>query len=505
MRYAYALTSALLLGGTAAAFSFQPPAGAQTAQNEPGAIASTAPRAGAPMSFADLVARLQPAVVNISTTQRVTVQQNNPFAGTPFEQFFGGPRGGGGGGARTQEAQSLGSGFLISADGYVVTNNHVVSAGTASAVVETITVTLSDRREFKARLVGRDAASDLAVLKIEGATFPFVRFGDSRQARVGDWVVAIGNPFGLSGSVTAGIVSAINRVTGGGTYDRFIQTDAAINRGNSGGPMFDLQGNVIGINSQILSPTGGNIGIGLAIPAEQAKPIVDKLMRGQAIERGYLGVGIQPIDENIGAALGLPKDRGELISRIEPGEAAAKAGIRQGDVVVAVNGKEVTPEQTLSYLVANTAPGTRIPVELLRDGKRQTVTVTVGKRPPEEQLAQFNPEDDSGVPQDEAPQDTSSASLGIGVTPLTPSIARSIGIDPAVKGVVVTGTDPSSDAAGKGIRRGDVIVSVNRTPVTNAADVTRLVTQAKAAGRDQVLLFVQRRGQGIYMPVRIGG
>jgi serine protease Do len=505
VRYAYALTSALLLGGTAAAFSFQPPAGAQTAQNEPGAIsASTAPRPSAPMSFADLVARLQPAVVNISTTQRVTVQQTNPFAGTPFEQFFGGPRGGGAS-PRTQEAQSLGSGFLISADGYVVTNNHVVSAGTSAAVVETITVTLSDRREFKARLVGRDAASDLAVLKIEGATFPFVRFGDSRQARVGDWVVAIGNPFGLSGSVTAGIVSAINRVTGGGTYDRFIQTDAAINRGNSGGPMFDLQGNVIGINSQILSPTGGNIGIGLAIPAEQAKPIVDKLMRGQAIERGYLGVGIQPVDENIGAALGLPKDRGELISRIEPGEAAAKAGIRQGDVVVAVNGKEVTPEQTLSFLVANTPPGTRIPVELLRDGKRQTVTVTVGKRPPEEQLTQFNPEDDSGMPQEDAPTDNAAASLGIGVTPLTPSIARSIGIDPSIRGVVVTGTDPSSDAAGKGIRRGDVIVSVNRAPVATAADVTRQVAQAKAAGRDQVLLYVQRRGQGIYMPVRIGG
>ncbi|MFV0623708.1 Do family serine endopeptidase [Sphingomonas sp. ac-8] len=503
MRYAYALTSALLLGGTAAAFSFQPPAGAQTAQNEPGAVAAaSAPRAAAPMSFADMVARLQPAVVNISTTQRVTVQQNNPFAGTPFEQFFGGPRGGGG--SRTQEAQSLGSGFLISADGYVVTNNHVVSAGTASAVVESITVTLSDRREFKAKLVGHDAASDLAVLKIEGATFPFVRFGDSSQARVGDWIVAIGNPFGLSGSVSAGIVSAINRVTGGGAYDHFIQTDAAINRGNSGGPMFDLQGNVIGINSQILSPTGGNIGIGLAIPAEQAKPIVDKLMRGQSIERGYLGVGIQPVDENIAAALGLRKDRGELISRVEPGEAAAKAGIRQGDVVVSVNGKEVTPEQTLSYLVANTTPGTRIPVELLRDGKRQTVNVTVGKRPPEEQLAQFDADQDGGMPQDQPPADSAAASLGIGVTPLTPSIARSIGVDPATKGVVVTGTDPSSDAAGKGIRRGDVIVSVNRTPVATSADVARLVTQAKSAGRDQVLLFVQRRGQGIYMPVRIG-
>jgi serine protease Do len=505
VRYAYALTSALLLGGTAAAFSFQPPAGAQTAQNEPGAIAATsAPRAAAPMSFADMVARLQPAVVNISTTQRVTVQQNNPFAGTPFEQFFGGPRGGGGG-ARTQEAQSLGSGFLISADGYVVTNNHVVSAGTSAAVVESITVTLSDRREFKAKLVGHDAASDLAVLKIEGATFPFVRFGDSRQARVGDWIVAIGNPFGLSGSVTAGIVSAINRVTGGGAYDHFIQTDAAINRGNSGGPMFDLNGNVIGINSQILSPTGGNIGIGLAIPAEQAKPIVDKLMRGESIERGYMGIGIQPVDENIGAALGLPKDRGELISRIEPGEAAANAGLRQGDVVVKVNGQDVTPEQTLSYLVANTKPGTRIPVEIMRDGKRQTLTVTVGKRPPEEQLAQFSADEDGGMPQQDEQPDAGAASLGIGVTPLTPAIARSIGVDPAVKGVVVTGTDPSSDAAGKGIRRGDVIVSVNRTPVASAAEVARLVAQAKSAGRDQVLLFVQRRGTGIYMPVRIGG
>ena len=252
MRYVYALTTALALGGAATALTLNYPAGAQTAQNEPGAIQASAPRAGAPMSFADMVQKLQPAVVNISTTQRITVQQQNPFQGTPFEMFG---RGQGGGGPVTRQAESLGSGFLISADGYVVTNNHVVTAGTRGAVVETITVTLNDRKEYKARLIGRDSSSDLAVLKIEATGLPFVRLGDSNQARVGDWVVAIGSPFGLGGSVTAGIVSALHRSTVGGAFDRFIQTDASINRGNSGGPMFDLNGNVIGINSQILSPT----------------------------------------------------------------------------------------------------------------------------------------------------------------------------------------------------------------------------------------------------------
>ncbi len=497
MRYIYALTTALALGGAATALTLNQPAGAQTAQNEPGAIQASVPRAGAPMSFADMVAKLQPSVVNISTTQRVTVN-TNPFAGTPFEQF-----GRGQGGPVTRQAESLGSGFLISADGYIVTNNHVVTAGTRSAVVESINVTLADRREYKARLVGRDPLSDLAVLKIDGTNLPFVRFGDSRQARVGDWVVAIGSPFGLGGSVTAGIISATHRVTGGGAYDRFIQTDASINRGNSGGPMFDLQGNVIGINSQILSPTGGNVGIGFAIPAEQARPVVETLMRGTAVNRGYLGVGSQDLTADIADALGIPKDRGALVSRIEPGEAAAKADIRQGDVIVRVNGQDVNPEQSLSYLVANIAPGTRVPIELIRDGNRQTVTATIGRRPPEESLAQFDPED-NGVPTpgegDGAP---GAASLGVGVTPLTPQIARSIGIDPQLRGVVITNVDPASDAAGKGLRRGDLIVSINRTPVATAADIARIVAQAKSARRGSVLLYVQRGAQGNFIPVQI--
>ena len=505
MRYAYALTAALLVGGAAVSMSMQPPAGAQTAQNEPGTITAAAPRAGAPMSFADLVAKLQPAVVNISTTQRVQVQ-TNPFAGTPFGDMFGFGGQGGGGRPVTREAQSLGSGFLISADGYVVTNNHVISAGSKTAVVDTITVTLPDRREFKAKLIGRDPRSDLALLKIDGTNLPFVRFGDSNSARVGDWIVAIGNPFGLGSTVTAGIVSAVHRVTGGDA-SRFIQTDASINQGNSGGPMFDLNGNVIGINSQILSPSGGNVGIGFAIPAEDAKPVIDVLMKGQTVQRGYLGVGIQPIDDGIASALGLPKNRGEIVSRIEPGQAAEKAGLKQGDVVVSVGGKEVTPDTTLSYLIANQAPGSRVPLAVIRDGKPLTLTATVGTRPPEDQLAAFNTGDDDGsaLPDADDQGAAGANALGLQVVPLTPQIARNLGVDPATRGVVIASASPDSDAvANKGLRRGDVIVSVNRTPVATAAELGSAISAAKSAGRDQVLLFIQRaRGNGGFIAVKI--
>ena len=501
MRYAYALTSALLVGGAAASLALQPPAGAQVAQNEPGTIQATAPRPGAPMSFADMVAKLQPAVVNISTEQKLTVNQANPFAGTPFEQFFGGR----GGGPTTQRGQSLGSGFIISPDGYVVTNNHVVSAGARGAQVETITVTLADRREFKAKLIGKDPLSDLALLKIQGNNLPFVKFGDSTATRVGDWVVAIGNPFGLGGTVTAGIVSAVHRVTSGGPSDRFIQTDAAINQGNSGGPMFDLNGNVIGINSQIISQSGGNIGIGFAIPADQAKPIVDTLMKGQSVKRGYLGVGIQPVDSGLASALGLPPNRGEIISRVEPGEPADKAGIKQGDVVIAVDGADVTPDNTLSYLVANKAPGSRVPLTVLRDGKRLTLTPTVGTRPAEDQLAfnTDNNDDDGGLPgEGGGGAATPAATLGMQVTPLTPQIARQIGVDATVRGVAVVSVDPSSTAA-QTIRRGDVITTVNRQPVTTAAELGAAVNAAKAQGRDSVALYVRRGPNGGYFAVRI--
>ena len=512
VRYAYAITAALLLGGTAASMTLQPPAG-QTAQNEPGTIQASAARPGAPMSFADMVAKLSPAVVNISTTQKVTVQQQqNPFDGL-FGQFFGFPpdQGGSGNGSGsrvTREAQSLGSGFLISPDGYIVTNNHVIAAGMKGAVVESITVTLSDHKEYPAKLIGRDPGSDLAVLKIQATDLPFVKWGDSAHARVGDWVIAIGEPFGLGGTVTAGIISALDRVTGqAGPLDRFIQTDAAINQGNSGGPMFDMQGNVIGINSQIYSQSGGNIGIGFAIPAQYARPVVEKLMKGEKVTRGYLGVGIQPVTDDIASAWGLQKNEGEIISRVESDGPAAKAGFKQGDVVVRVNGQPVTPDNTLSFLVANVPPGQSARFDVIRDGKPMTLNATLGTRPSEDELAALNGGDDGddGLPggDDDQEQATPAQSpLGIQAVPLTPAIARSQRIDPSVHGLIIATVDPSSDAAAKGLKRGDVIVSANRQPVATVAQLNAVIASAKSAGRDAVGLFVQRGANGLFVAVK---
>jgi serine protease Do len=495
VRYAYGVAMALLLGGTAFSVATGQ-AGAQVAQNAPSAIV---PRAGAPNSFAELAAKLAPAVVNISTKQRIPVRRQVD----PFEEFFrrfGGqaPEGQTPGqeNPQTREAGSLGSGFLISADGYIVTNNHLIQGVNGTGTVDSVTITLSDRREFPARVIGRDSASDLALLKIEGSNLPFVNWGDSNRARVGDWIVAIGNPYGLGGTVTAGIISALHRgITGSGAYDRYIQTDASINMGNSGGPMFDMAGNVIGINSALISPTGASVGIGLAIPAEAAKPVIDALRRGQRPERGYLGVGLQPLDENIAAALGLPKDRGELVRSVVPGEAAARAGIQQGDVILRVGGREVTPDETVSYLIANTPVGTRVPLDIIRDGRRQTLTVQVGQRPTEEELAQ---QQGGGQNQDqalgqEAPVAPGTA-LGLSLQPVNPQIARALNLPEGTRGVVVTSVDPSSDAVEKGIRRGDVIISVNRQAVTTPAQVLAAVDAARRAGRTSVLLLV-RRGQ----------
>ena len=515
MRYAYAITSALLLGGATATLALQPGT-AQVAQNEPGAIQAAAPKAGAPMSFADMVAKLQPAVVNISTKQTIVQQQQaNPFAGTPFGDLFGG---GQNGAPVKREGASLGSGFLISPDGYVVTNAHVIRPGARGATVNSITVTLTDKKEYIARVIGQDQASDLALLKIDATNLPFVRFGDSSRARVGDWVVAIGEPFGLGGTVTAGIISAINRVTGqGGAYDRFIQTDASINQGNSGGPMFDLNGNVIGINSQIFSQSGGNIGIGFAIPAEQAKPIIDTFMKGGKIARGYIGVGIGgPVDDDAAAALGIPKNQGELISRVEPAGPAAKAGLRAGDVVTKVNGQAVTPDQTLSYLVSNVKPGSTARLDVIRNNQSQVLNITVATRPSEEQLAAtvnggddaggFGGDDDDATGgSDGAVVPTSGNALGLNVQPLTPGIARAVGVDAAVQGVVIATVDPASDANGK-LKRGDVIQAINGTPVRTSADVGRVVAQAKSAGRPQVLLLVQRgRNAPGFLAVKLKG
>jgi len=507
VRYAYGVAMALLLGGTTFSLATGQ-AGAQVAQNAPG-TSSLAPRAGAPMSFADLVARLQPAVVNISTKQRVPVRSSQ---NDPFEQFFRqfdpnsqSQENSQGGSSqsqqqqqqqqqqRTREAGSLGSGFVISPDGYIVTNNHLIQGLTGTGTVDTVTVTTNDGKEYPARIVGRDDTSDLALLKIDGRDLPFVRWGDSTKARVGDWVIAIGDPYGVGSTVTAGIISALHRgITGVGAYDRYIQTDAAINMGNSGGPMFDLDGNVIGINSALISPTGASVGIGLAIPAELAKPVIDALMKGQRPVRGYLGVGLQPVDEDLAPALGLPKDSGEIIRTVVPNGPAAKAGLQQRDVIVKVNGQQVTPDQTVSFLVANSPVGQRIPLEIVRDGKHGTVYVQLEDRPTEEALNKIAGGDTQAPAAPGTAIVQSQKALGLSLARLTPELARAANLPASAHGVIITGVDPNSDAAEQGLQRGDLIMSVNNQIVSDPAQVIAGVDGARKAGRTSVLLLVKR-------------
>ncbi|WP_394730035.1 Do family serine endopeptidase [Altererythrobacter sp. GH1-8] len=517
MRYVYGLSTALLLGGAAVSLTTGYPAGAQVAQNDETEMARVVPRAGAPESFADLTAQLQPAVVNIATRQRVEVQANNPFAGTPFADMFQRrqpqptePQ--------TREAQSLGSGFIISADGYVVTNNHVVSppgdngGGRGPRItLEEITVTMPDGTEYEAELVGADAASDLAVLKIQSnKTFPFVEFGDSNEARVGDWVIAIGNPFGLGGTVTSGIVSAVLRTPPngrGGAYERYIQTDASINRGNSGGPLFDMKGNVIGINNAIFSPSGGNVGIGFAIPSDIAAPIVEKLRAGEEIQRGFLGVNIAPVDDDMADALGLPRNRGEIVQFVREGDAADKAGIKAGDIVTRIDGKQVTRDETLSFIVANIEPGTRVPIDLIRDGRRMTVNATIGKRPSAEELMQqqtFDPD----AEEEQVPEEAGGVveeKVGLAVLELTEDIARQLGVSEDTQGVVIAGVDRNADAARKGLNRGDIILEVQYNPVSSIATLEQAILAAEAEGRKVVLLTVRprRSANPVYVAVRL--
>ncbi len=508
VRYSYGITTALLASGAALTLMTGFPAGAQVAQNDRLQMENAVPRAGAPASFADLTEALQPAVVNISTRQTITIENSNPFEGTPFGDMFG--RRGGSGGPVTQEAQSLGSGFIISADGYVVTNNHVVSPD-QRAQLQSVTVTLPNGEEYEAEVVGTDPESDLAVLKISRAQpFPFVRFGDSAQARVGDWVIAIGNPFGLGGTVTSGIVSAVMRNTTGG-FNRYIQTDASINRGNSGGPLFDMQGNVIGINNAIFSPSGGNVGIGFAIPAETAAPIVKALIEGETIERGYLGVRIQPVSEDMAEALGIDRNRGEIIQMVVPGEPAAQAGLQADDIVLTVNGQNVTRDQTLSYMVAAITPGQRAQLGILRGGERRTINVTVGKRPSQEELAQqdmFSDNEDEAEPSQPAPGDEGDGllegALGVRGVNMTAEFARQLGVDSDTQGVAITDVNRNSDAARKGLARGTIILQANGRNVASISDLEAILREVRSSERQAVLLRVKpRRGQPVSVAVRL--
>ena len=502
--------AALILGG--AIFVFVPTlaqspslapalvAVAAPAQNAVSPAVAIMPPGGAPRSFADLTSRLSPAVVNVSTTQKVEVGRGRGGApSSPLEELFRRfqeQQGEEGGAPVTREATSLGSGFIIDPSGYIVTNNHVISAGEGRGpAVETITVTLSDRREYKAKLIGRDPLTDMALLKIDATDLPFVKFGNSQGVRVGDWAIAIGNPFGLGGTVTAGIVSALHRNIGSGQYDRYIQTDASINQGNSGGPLFDLDGNVIGINTAIFSPTGGNVGLGFSIPAELAFPVIQQLRATGTVKRGYLGIGIQPMSSGIAAGLGLPKDKGEIVASVEPSGPAARAGLKQGDVVLRINNADVTYDNTLSYIVANTPVGTTVPIEVIRDGQRKTINATVAMRPAEaivQARAGFPPEEDASAEAGkDAGAEAAKASLGITLQPLTPQLRQQLRLPETVKGVVIAGISPGSNAASEGLKRGDVILQINQRLVSTPAEAAAAVDAAKKAGRDTVLMLVQ--------------
>jgi serine protease Do len=458
-----------------------------------------------PATFADLAERLLPAVVNISTTQTVQANQGPDMPqfppGSPFEEFFKdffdkqGRGGGGGGKPAPRRAQSLGSGFIIDAEGIVVTNNHVI------ADADEIKVRLQDDTEYDAKLLGRDPKTDLAVLKIDpqGKKLTFISFGDSDKLRVGDWVLAIGNPFGLGGTVTAGIVSARGRDINQGPYDDFIQTDASINKGNSGGPLFNMDGEVVGINSAIFSQSGGSIGIGFSVSSRLAKPLVAQLQQFGRTKRGWLGVRIQSVTEEIAESLGLKKPEGALVADVTKGGPAEKAGIQPGDVILRFNDRSVDEMRRLPRIVAETEIGGDVPVTVWRGGKELKVTARIGELE-EAESAKLLPASKTEGPAGEVGR---VEALGLGLTSITGSVKEKYQLGEATKGVVVTTVDQNSPAAEKGIREGDVIVEVAQEEVGSPADVSRSIDSARKKDRKSVLLLIDRQGEMRFVALRI--
>jgi serine protease Do len=460
----------------------------------------------APESFADLAAQLLPSVVNISTTQvsktKPPARGANPAPdspqvppGSPFEEFFKdffdrNPQEN-----RPRRNTSLGSGFIIDASGIVVTNNHVI------ADADEVTVTLHDDSTLKAEIIGRDAKTDLAVLKVKtDKKLPAVKFGNSDVTRVGDWVVAIGNPFGLGGTVTAGIVSARARDIQSGPYDDFLQTDASINRGNSGGPMFNLAGEVIGINTAIFSPTGGSVGIGFAIPASLAKPVVEQLRQYGKTRRGWLGVRIQQVNDEIAESLGLDKARGAMVAAVTANGPAEKAKIEPGDVVLTFDGKDVNEMRRLPRIVAETPIEKKVVATVWRKGKEMKLDVVVGELD-ENETAALAP-DSTGKGGKEGTKTTVDA-LGLSMAKLNPELREKFDIDTGVEGVVITDVTTDSPAAQKGIRAGDVIVEVAQEQVKDPKDVADRVKKAKDAGRKSVLMLVDRQGDLRFVAIKL--
>ncbi len=451
-----------------------------------------------PDSFADVIEGILPAVVDIVTTQKVAGRQQEVPSfefppGSPFRDFFeefnrrrreGTPR----------RATSLGSGFVINSNGLVVTNNHVVEGA------ESITVRMHDGVRYEAEIVGRDAKTDLALLKVEAKTqLPAVAWGNSDKVRVGDWAIAIGNPMGLGGTVTVGIISARQRDINSGPYDDYFQTDAAINRGNSGGPLFNVDGKVIGINTAIFSQSGGSIGIGFAVSSSLARNVIEQLRKYGSTRRGWLGVQIQAVTEEIAESLGLKKAEGALVGGVLKDSPAAAAGIKTGDVIISFDGKSVADQGRLPRMVAETDVGKNVVVKVWRDGKEVGLSVNLGEL---EKVDQASLQSLRGADDDTNTRE-SIDELGMSMAGLTKDLAEKFELSGDTEGVVITNVDEESDAARKGLRPGDVIVEVNQTKVTSPKEIEEKVKEALRLGRRSVLLQVKRGDDLNFVALRI--
>jgi serine protease Do len=455
--------------------------------------------------FAQLAAKLVGVVVNISTSQTAAgpapkggSEPQPPSPGAPLEDFFRdffGEKGGHGGPAPpVPRVASLGSGFIVDSSGLVVTNNHVI------ANAEQITVTLSDDTTLQADVIGRDAVTDLALLKVESKTpLPAAVWGDSNKTKVGDWVLAIGNPFGLGGTVTSGIISAIARDIHSSPYDDFLQTDASINRGNSGGPMFNLGGEVIGINTAIFSPSGGSIGIGFAIPSAFARPIIEQLRTSGKVERGWIGARIQPVSDEIAEAIGLEKARGAMVAAVDPASPAAQAKLQPGDVILAYDGKPIDRSRQLPRLVADTPPETAIKLTMWRDAKEQDVELKV---------AALNPNRPAPpAPEPEKPKPPPSVdAFGLKLSKITPELRKQFSLPEGAKGLVVTEVPQNSPGAVQGLRPGDLVIAVGREAVGGPEEMQQKMSAAKKNGHKNVLLRVEREGTArfVALPLETG-
>jgi serine protease Do len=444
-----------------------------------------------PESFADLAETVLPAVVNISTTQTITAESGDlqEFEDL-FRDFFDkqnpnqpqGPR----------RSTSLGSGFIIDPSGYIVTNNHVVSDA------EEVTVRLYDDTNLKAEIVGRDEKTDLALLKVEARRpLPFVKWGDSDAIRIGDWVVAIGNPFGLGGSVTAGIVSARQREINAGPYDDFIQTDASINKGNSGGPMFNMAGEVIGINTAIFSPSGGSVGIGFAVPSALARHVIEQIREYGRTRRGWLGVNIQTVTDELAEGLKLPRANGALVSNVADGSPAAVAGIEKGDVILKFDGRDVGEMRRLPRIVADTPIDKTVDVLLWRQGRERKVKVKIGELNEAEVAAL------PAQPENQAPETAKIEALGMSLAEVTPDLREKFQLDQEAAGVLVIGVAEGSPAAEKGLQPGDVVVEVDQKEVATPQDVEAQISTARQAKQRVVTFLIYRQGDFQWVALRI--